>query len=141
MNRTPLTTTPPKPFRTFHPPDLPPEQWCDLRIAYENSHSLKQVAEQYLCDPRTIRRCILLNKSSEEFGHQYAPTKLAPYHKAIDRLCRQVPAGTGLCALSRQITDALREQGYQGSERTVRNYIRNKTFSQISIAKDKEKNP
>jgi hypothetical protein len=41
--------------------------------------TLKQIAEKYHCDQRTVRTCILLNKSSGDLGKQNAPTKLQPY--------------------------------------------------------------
>ncbi|MBQ9155511.1 MAG: hypothetical protein IJ137_01875 [Eubacterium sp.] len=71
---------------SFPLPSLPEDQWCDFRRDYESGSTLKAIAAKYLCDPRTVRRCIMLNKSSCELGRQTAPTKLAPYHSMIDRL-------------------------------------------------------
>ena len=113
-------------------PDLPPEEWCDFRIAYEETHSLRRVAEQFCCDPRTVRNCLRLNKSSAKLGSQTAPRILDPYYETIRRLYNELCAEAvahnsvipGSCQISRIITAKLAALGYSGSERTVRNYIR-----------------
>lgn len=91
--------------------------------------TLNQIAEKYHCDQRTVRTCILLNKSSSELGRQYAPTKLQPYMDEVEKLFQSIicqssekkPFST--LSISRQITDTIHEHGYTGSERTVRNYL------------------
>ena len=46
----------PKSAARFTLPDLPREQWCDFRIAYEEGNrTLVQLAEEYMCDPRTVK--------------------------------------------------------------------------------------
>ena len=116
---------------TFPLPDLPEDMWCDFRRDYESGSTLKAIAAQYMCDPRTVRRCIMANKSSDELGRQTAPTKLAPYHVMIDCLyakCteKNTQEVIGICQISQYITDQLKKCGYTGSERTVRNYLRSK---------------
>ena len=124
----------------FQPPDLSPEKWCDFRQEYESGLSLKAIAQIHLCDPRTVRICIIHNRGSQELGRQTAPTKLAPFAEMIDTLLQKYSASepdckpsktlvkrkTGICALSQMITLDLKKIGYSGSERTVRNYLRNK---------------
>ena len=110
-------------------PELAPEDWCDFRRDYESGMSCKAIAEKYICDPRTVRQCLLLNKSSGSLGKQTAPTKLAPYIPQIRELIRKYTADeeyarSGICSISRIITEQLRAAGYTGSERTVRNYLR-----------------
>ena len=115
-------------------PEMPEEEWCDFRQDYESGMTLKLIAEKYLCDPRTVRKCIIANKQSSEIGRQMAPTKLAAYIGRIDTLYREYtfsPAGSisersGICDISRRITAQLQLEGYTGSERTVRNYLRAK---------------
>ena len=61
----------------FTLPDLPREQWCDFRIAYEEGNrTLVQLAEEYMCDPRTVKACILRNKSSSSLGKKSVPTQI-----------------------------------------------------------------
>ena len=97
---------------------------------------MKEIAEKHFCDPRTVRRCISSNKSSKDLGRQTEPTKLAPYYDTLDTLFQQIimdkeadPGSdnkVGICEISRIITQQLITQGYTGSERTIRNYLRKK---------------
>lgn len=121
---------------SFYRPPIPKDEWCDFRLEYESGSTLKEIAEKHFCDPRTVRRCISSNKSSTELGRQTEPTKLAPYYDMIDTLFQQIiidkeadPGSdnkVGICEISRIITQQLISQGYTGSERTVRNYLRKK---------------
>ena len=94
--------------------------------------TLKMIAEKYFCDPRTVRKSIMSNKSSSEIGKQSEPTKLAAYVERIDSLYqdfiliqRVSHMKSGICDISRKITRILSDEGYTVSERTVRNYLRN----------------
>ena len=111
--------------------DMPEDQKCDFRRDYESGKTLKDIAEKYCCDPRTVRRCILNNKSSSELGRQTAPTKLTEFMGLIDSMyceivspVHQLSKPPGICEISRMVTTQIREKGYSGSERTVRNYLR-----------------
>lgn len=117
--------------RRLHPPELPAGEWCDFRQDYESGMTLKQIAEKYICDPRTVRKCILANKPSSDLGKQTEPTKLVAYIDRIDSLYNDYilvqqlyKKNSGICDISRRITAVLQEEGYTGSERTVRNYLR-----------------
>ena len=124
-----LLTKPVKPKFRFHPPDIGNRAPCDFRLDLNDGMTLKQIAEKYHCDQRTVRTCILLNKSSGDLGKQNAPTKLQPYideveslfQSLIDQSSGQKPFST--LSISRQITMIISEHGYAGSERTVRNYL------------------
>ena len=113
--------------------EMPEDRKCDFRRDYESGKTLKDIAEKYCCDPRTVRKCILINKSSDELGQQTAPTKLTEYMEIVDLMyhdlispsCHQTKSH-GICMISREIFGIIKEQGYSGSERTVRNYIRMK---------------
>ena len=112
-------------------PDLPEGEWCDFRCDYELGMTLKDIAEKYFCDPRTVKRCIFANKSSGELGKHMEPTKLAAFSEQIDSLYWEIAEAQeilkkkfGICDISRKITAELVLEGYTGSERTVRNYLR-----------------
>ena len=112
-------------------PDIPEEAWCDFRRDYESGMTLKRIAEKYYCDSRTVKSCILNNKSSTEHGSQKKPTKIAAYVDLIDSEFRKiisdrnyVSGGVRICEISEKITETIQQSGYDGSERTVRNYIR-----------------
>ena len=75
--------------KAFPLPPLPSEEWCDFRKDYESGMTMKAIADKYICDPRTVKKCLLQNKSSKELGRQTAPTKLAPYMSTIDRLFQE----------------------------------------------------
>lgn len=142
-------------------PDIPPDQWCDVRRDYEQGRTLKQLSEDYYCDRRTIRRCLLHNLNSTEIGRQQAPTKLTAFIHRIDILYEEYTCasraasvlsgsspvnattagadhhtsdktavkGSGICAISKLITAQIRDEGYTGSERTVRNYLSSRFYS------------
>ena len=84
-----ICAKPVKPRYSFHPPDIRPHLRCDFRIDFDAGMTLKQIGDKYHCDQRTVRACILRNKSSAELGRQFAPTKLQPYFDEIDRLYQQ----------------------------------------------------
>ena len=113
----------------FHPPDIGSRTPCDFRMDLDAGMTLKQIAEKYLCDQRTVRTCILLNKSSRELGKQYAPTKLEPFEEEVRTLYQSYKKQSSgqkeftTLKISRQITDIITDHGYTGSERTVRNYL------------------
>ena len=81
-----IISKPTKPIYSFHPPDTGTRPPCDFRIDFDNGMNLKEISQKYHCDQRTVRTCILLNKSSTELGRQYAPTKLAPFVQEIEAL-------------------------------------------------------
>ena len=114
-------------------PELPVDAWCDFRRDYEAGMTLKQIADKYVCDPRTIRKCIISNRGSTELGRRTAPTKLTAFAVQVDALYEELITAVlctgagkpGICDLSRTVTEKLQQAGYTGSERTVRNYLRN----------------
>ena len=110
-------------------PDLPREQWCDFRISYvEGNRTLVQLAEEYMCDPRTVKSCILRNKSSSSLGKKSVPTQIDLCKDEIRETLRKtlpdLPESIhSIYQLSNYLLPILREQGYKGSERTLRNYL------------------
>ena len=69
---------PRNPTTRFTLPDLPRAQWCDIRTSYiERGLTLVELAEIYQCDYRTIKACLIRNKSSKSFGKKSTPTRLA----------------------------------------------------------------
>ena len=115
-------------------PDLPPEQWSDFRREYETNKdtTLKDIARKYHCDPRSVRKHLLLNKGSADLGHQLQPTKLSPYLNEIDQMYEAYTKASvkpyGICQISKKITETIRAAGYTGSERSVRNHLREKYY-------------
>ena len=119
----------PRSAARFTLPDLPREQWCDFRIAYEEGNrTLVQLAEEYMCDPRTVKSCILRNKSSSSLGKKSVPTQIDLCKDEIRETLRKtlpdLPETVhSIYQLSNYLLPILREQGYKGSERTLRNYL------------------
>ena len=112
-------------------PDIPESEWCDFRRDYESGMTLKKIAEKYYCDSRTVKSCILNNKSSTELGSQKKPTKIAAFVDLIDSEFQKIISdrkfiseGIRICEISEKITETIHQSGYDGSERTVRNYLR-----------------
>ena len=50
-------------------PDIPKEQWSDFRTDFENGMTLKDIADKYHCDPRTVKTALPLNRGSSDFGN------------------------------------------------------------------------
>jgi len=118
-------------LKQFQPPNISQEEWCDFRTDYEAGMTLKEIAGKYHCDPRTVRKFIMQNRSSHRLGAQSVSTKLEPFCKQIDELYQEyleqeisTSIHSGICKISSLITARLQSAGYQGSERTVRNYLR-----------------
>ena len=126
----------------FQMPDPPPEMWCDFRVDLAEKHmTLTELAAKYSCDPRTVRACIQCNKSSSELGKQSVPTKIQIYEPHIRNLLlnmKTVP--DDICtiySLSRYLYLLLQQQGYTGSERTLRNQLSNQSYIKAFLEKNK----
>ena len=114
-------------------PAIPEDRWCDFRREYESGSTIKSIAGKHFCDPRTVRLFLQLNRNSSEIGRQRAPTILAPWLSDIQGLYRYYSSeGMGICQISSKITCLLKQRGYTGTERTVRNYLR----KQLQIVED-----
>lgn len=108
----------------FTLPGIPESDWCDYRKEYEAGLSLRKIAELHYVDPRTVRSALENNTDSRDLGKRHAPVKLSRYEERILKMIPEIqPSSGSLTSLSRQLTLHLRECGYTGSERTVRNYL------------------
>ena len=140
-------------------PEIPSDKWCDFRREYEQGKTLKQIAFEYHCDPRTVRKCLFLNQGSNDIGKQNCTKKLTPFIPIIDGLYQEYTGiddpiisspdtdgkavatnhlasfkganvkEYGICKMSKLITDQITAAGYTGSERTVRNYLSSRFIS------------
>ena len=122
-------SSPARSSAAFTLPDLPRARWCDFRIKYIEQHmTLRELAEEYMCDPRTVRACLIHNKSSSSLGKKTVPTRIDLCRDEIrDLLEQELPCLPdhirSIYQLSRYLFPLLRERGYTGSERTLRNYL------------------
>ena len=122
-------SAPRKPATRFTLPDLPRAQWCDIRASYiEKNMTLAELAEIYQCDYRTIKACLIRNKSSKSFGKKSTPTRIDLCKNELQELLRQnldqLPEDVhSIYQLSCYLLPRLKECGYSGSERTLRNYL------------------
>lgn len=118
----------------FPLPDIPREKWCDFRIDFvENHMTLVQISEKYYCDPRTVRSCIQHNKSSFELGKKTTPVRIQIYENTIyellSRNVRQISADiSSVYGLSQYLYPILKDLGYSGSERTLRNHLQKQPY-------------
>jgi len=126
---------PPNKRKIPTPNDIPPDKWCDFRIDYESGMSLNQIAEKYFCDSRTVRAAIIQNRSSDSLGRRNAPTKLSSYEDRITSLLSRNNNYRSIHQMSMEITKQLRNAGYSGSERTVRNYLARTPYAQACVSK------
>ena len=122
-------SAPRNPTTRFTLPDLPRAQWCDIRASYiERGLTLVELAEIYQCDYRTIKACLIRNKSSKSFGKKSTPTRIDLCKNELQELLRQhlnqLPEDVhSIYQLSCYLLPLLKECGYNGSERTLRNYL------------------
>ena len=122
-------SSPARSSAAFTLPDLPRARWCDFRIKYIEQHmTLRELADEYMCDPRTVRACLIHNKSSSSLGKKTVPTRIDLCRDEIrDLLEQELPVLPdhirSIYQLSRYLFPLLRERGYTGSERTLRNYL------------------
>jgi len=70
-------------------PEISSDKWSDFRREYEQGKTLKQIALEYHCDPRTVRKCLFLNHGSNDIGKQHCTKKLTAYLPMIDELYRK----------------------------------------------------
>ena len=70
-------------------PEISSDKWSDFRREYEQGKTLKQIALEYHCDPRTVRKCLFLNQGSNDIGKQHCTKKLTAYLPMIDELYRK----------------------------------------------------
>ena len=83
-------TVPRRAAARFTLPDLPREQWCDIRTSYiEKDLTLSELAEIYRCDSRTIKACLIRNKSSKSLGKKSTPTRIDLCRNELQDLLRQ----------------------------------------------------
>lgn len=125
----------------FSLPDIPREAWCDFRKDFvEKNMTLVQLAQKYCCDPRTVRNCIQHNKSSFELGKKSTPTRMQLYEQQVRKLLLHnidgIPDNVStVYGLSHHLYPLLQEQGYSGSERTLRNHLQTQPYIRAVLEK------
>ncbi len=126
-------------------PDIPRDLWCDFRIdLVEKDMTLKQLSEKYYCDPRTVRSCIQLDKSSNQLGRKSTPTRIQAYEKQLRELLLQsnvdLPENvSSIYGLSQYLYPLLQEIGYKGSERTLRNHLQKQPYIKALLEQKENK--
>lgn len=104
---------------------IPESEWKRPRREYfQEGKTLAQLAEKHFLDYRTVRRLIQQNDDWDDLNKH--PSALDPYKPMIIEIMEHTrsPSPIGITTISIRIHETLREAGYTGSERTVRNYIR-----------------
>ena len=94
----------------------------------EKNLTLSELADIYKCDARTIKACLIRNKSSGALGKKSTPTRIDPFKDDLQSLIEQhlqhLPEDIhSIYQLSRHLLPLLNDYGYTGSERTLRNYL------------------
>ena len=119
----------------FNAPDVPREQWCETRTQYEAGATLREIAIERGCDPRTIKACILYN--DDRLNRKHTPRLIDSQIPAIDRLLASgIFADTpSLRSLARQLLVRLQSlTAYAGSEKTIRDYLLTLPVEQLPVA-------
>lgn len=114
IERLKLNYTPPFP----KPPSYP-------RLLYKTGKTITEVASTLHCDRRTASKLIKNNLNEEDIG-RWDPShkKLTGYAGIINSFIdTDISKYKSLLSFSKALCSQLAEQGYTGSERTVRNYL------------------
>lgn len=120
---------------------IPVAKWSDARRAYYiEGKTLAQISLEQFLDTRTIRRLILYNLSFNDCGKHTAPKQTSNYEDIIVRsLCTGLFAKhSAIMGVSTKIFEYLKTIGYEGGERSVREYIKSLPW-QIMIREAAEK--
>ena len=99
---------------------------CTFRLLHDAGMSTYEIAEKYGCDRRTVSRLIRENREFDEIGKWQSGKKtLSEYTGLINEICRSdLSSYPSLFSFSTHVLSVLRDHGYTGSERTIRNHLR-----------------
>ena len=96
------------------------------RLLYESGKTITEIARIIGCDRRTAARLIKENLDISDIGKWHSEnTKLYRYIGLI-RSCidTEMRKHSSLLSFSKYLFHRLKKEGYTGSERTIRNYLR-----------------
>lgn len=95
------------------------------KLLHKSGKTITEVAETLHCDRRTASKLIKNNLSEADIGRwDVSHKKLTGYTGIINSFIdNNVSKYTSLLSFSKALCSVLNEQGYTGSERTVRNYL------------------
>ena len=126
---------------------IPEAQWCDVRREYlVEGKTVAQIAHERGCGVRAVSRLIKSNRNYSEIGKRQTPSVLDGYHEKIEVMLKNIDYHEGyqITLISTTLFPILQAEGYQGSERTLRDYIRTlpwRTWIIQSAKQNKEKTP
>ena len=105
---------------------IPESEWCDVRVEYiKDGKTVAEIAEERRCGERTISRLIKENRSFSSIGRKRTPSKIDGYQITIEDLLRgaEFKDVSQVMLLSKALYEIICPLGYEGSERTLRDYL------------------
>ena len=123
---------------------IPEEQWSDARRQYIlEEKSLSLIGKEQHMDPRTVSKLVKNNWNFDRVGKHQSPSKVEPYAGAILDLLTSgcFHRYSGIMTVSEKILARIRSLGYTGSERTLREYLKNIEWQDLILNTSKRNEP
>lgn len=106
---------------------IPEAQWSDVRREYlVEGKSFAQIARERCCDERTVARLVKENLCFADVGKKLTPSKTEGFQDLIEELLKSgdYQDDDQITLLSARILSILQGEGFCGSERTLREYLK-----------------
>lgn len=94
---------------------IPEALWCEARVLYiKKQMTVREIANVFHCDVRTVSRMIRENQERDEIGKQRTPNKIDAYKEAIGLLLtgEQFKGMHQISAVADALFEELQPQGY-----------------------------
>ena len=107
--------------------NIPESEWCDARAAYLLADkTVQEIADEQGCEARAISRLIRENRSFSELGKKRTPSMVDGFQDTIEQMLRSESFADmrQITIVSKHLLEMIGPLGYQGSERTLRDYLK-----------------
>ena len=105
---------------------IPEDEWSDARVEYIiNKKTVAEIAGEQGCEKRAISRLIKENRDFSALGKKRTPYKVDGFQHIIEVLLKNEDFGDAaqVMTVSESLFAMLSPKGYEGSERTLRDYL------------------
>ena len=106
---------------------IPEAQWSDVRREYlVEGKSFAQIARERCCDERTVARLVKENLNFADVGKKQTPSKIEGFQGSVERHLKsgKFKDDDLITILSARLLPILQGEGFCGSERTLREYLK-----------------
>lgn len=113
---------------------IPEAEWCEARILYITKQmTVKEIADVFHCDIRTVSRMIRDNREPAEIGKQRTPYKIDAYKEVIELFLKsdQFKGMYQISTVADTLLEVLQPQGYSGSAKTIERHLRKISWKEL----------